>query len=223
MTKFGRIYIIRNTINNKVYIGQTKVSIKLRFINHLSAARNGKDYVIGKAIRKYGEENFYIELLEECTVEELNEREIYWISFFNSTNPKFGYNMSIGGHCPTSLRNLDENQVIEMFNNGKSAFQIAKELHTAVFKVTDILRKYNITYGIEKQRISKELESIIIDLYLDGYGSLTIAKYLNINKTTVLRTLKRNNIETRTMKETKNIKKKPLDGIIPTHESTAEQ
>lgn len=55
MTKYGRIYIIRNTINSKVYVGQTKVSIKLRFQNHLSAARCGKDYVIGKAIRKYGE------------------------------------------------------------------------------------------------------------------------------------------------------------------------
>ena len=44
MTKYGRIYIIRNTINNKVYIGQTKVSLKLRFQNHLSAARNNQIY-----------------------------------------------------------------------------------------------------------------------------------------------------------------------------------
>ena len=68
MTKYGRIYIIRNTINNKVYIGQTISSINLRFRNHLSAARNGGDYIIGKAIRKYGESNFYVELLEECLV-----------------------------------------------------------------------------------------------------------------------------------------------------------
>ena len=65
MTKYGRIYIIRNKVNDKVYVGQTTVSLKLRFQNHLSAARRGLDYVIGKAIRKYGEENFYIELLEE--------------------------------------------------------------------------------------------------------------------------------------------------------------
>ncbi len=82
MTKFGRIYIIRNKVNTKVYVGQTTVSIKLRFQNHLSAARHDKDYVIGKAIRKYGEQNFYIELLEECLSSELNEREMYWISFF---------------------------------------------------------------------------------------------------------------------------------------------
>lgn len=82
MTKYGRIYIIKNKINNKVYVGQTTVSIKLRFQNHLSAARHGKDYIIGKAIRKYGEKNFYVELLEECLKEELNDREIYWISYF---------------------------------------------------------------------------------------------------------------------------------------------
>lgn len=81
MTKYGRIYIIRNTVNDKVYVGQTHVSIKLRFQNHLSAARRGLDYTIGKAIRKYGEDKFYVELLEECLVEELNEREQYWISF----------------------------------------------------------------------------------------------------------------------------------------------
>lgn len=80
MTRYGRIYIIKNTVSDKVYVGQTKVSLKLRFQNHLSAARNGKDYIIGKAIRKYGEDKFYIELLEECTVEELNEREKYWIA-----------------------------------------------------------------------------------------------------------------------------------------------
>lgn len=49
MTRYGRIYIIKNTVNDKVYVGQTKVSLKLRFQNHLSAARNGKDYIIGKA------------------------------------------------------------------------------------------------------------------------------------------------------------------------------
>ena len=98
MTKYGRIYIIRNTVNGKVYIGQTHVSIKLRFQNHLSAARRGLDYVIGKAIRKYGEDKFYVELLEECLIEELNEREKYWIKFFKATDNRFGYNMSIGGH-----------------------------------------------------------------------------------------------------------------------------
>ena len=120
MTEFGRIYIIKNKINNKVYVGQTKVSIKLRFQNHLSAARYGKDYIIGKAIRKYGEENFYIELLEECLASELNEREMYWIAFYNATDNKCGYNMSLGGNVNTKPTQIDENLVLKLFKEDKS-------------------------------------------------------------------------------------------------------
>lgn len=207
MTKYGRIYIIKNRVNDKVYIGQTHVSIKLRFQNHLSAARRGLDYVIGKAIRKYGEENFYVELLEECLLEELNEREKYWIAFFKSTDTKFGYNMSTGGNVTRTTRNLDENKVLEMFNSGKTSCTIAKELHVHPYKIAAILKKHNIVYGINKQRVALSKEQIIKDLYLLGYSTLDISKYLNINKTTVIRSLKRNNVELRTFKETKNLKR----------------
>lgn len=205
MTKYGRIYIIRNTINNKVYIGQTKVSLKLRFQNHLSAARNDKDYVIGKAIRKYGEENFYIELLEECTIEELNEREKYWISYFNATNNKFGYNMSIGGNVIRTTKELNKDLVISMFNSGIPAYKIAKILHTGVPNITNLLKESNIIYGIDLQRINKLEESMIIDLYLDGYSTVNIGKKFNRNKSTIRGVLLRNNIKLRTFEETKNL------------------
>lgn len=207
MIKYGRIYIIKNTINDKVYIGQTHVSVKLRFQNHLSAARRGLDYVIGKAIRKYGEDNFYVETLEECTIEELNEREKYWIAFYNSTDNRFGYNMSIGGNVVRTTDNLDEELVLYMFQHGKTSCKIAKELHVHPYKVTTILKKYNIIYGIDKQRVDKLTESMIIDLYLDGYSTVDISKKFNINKTTVRRILNRNNIKLRTFKETKNLKR----------------
>ena len=205
MTKYGRIYIIRNTINSKVYIGQTKVSLKLRFQNHLSAARNGKDYVIGKAIRKYGEENFYIELLEECTIEELNERERYWISYFNSTDNKFGYNISIGGNVIRTTKKLDSNLIINMFNSGIPAYKIAKILHTGVPNITNLLKESNIIYGLGLQKTDKLEESMIVDLYLDGYSTIDIGRKFNKNKSTIRRILLRNNIKLRTFKETKNL------------------
>ena len=205
MAKYGRIYIIRNTINSKVYIGQTKVSLKLRFQNHLSAARNGKDYVIGKAIRKYGEENFYIELLEECTIEELNERERYWISYFNSTNNKFGYNISIGGNVIRTTKKLDSNLIINMFNSGIPAYKIAKILHTGVPNITNLLKESNIIYGLDLQKTNKLEESMIIDLYLDGYSTIDIGRKFNKNKSTIRRRLLRNNIKLRTFEETKNL------------------
>ena len=205
MTKYGRIYIIRNTINSKVYIGQTKVSLKLRFQNHLSAARNGKDYVIGKAIRKYGEENFYIELLEECTIEELNERERYWISYFNSTDNKFGYNISIGGNVIRTTKELDSNLIINMFNSGIPAYKIAKILHSGVPNITNLLKESNIIYGLGLQKTDKLEESMIVDLYLDGYSTIDIGRKFNKNKSTIRRILLRNNIKLRTFEETKNL------------------
>nr|DAM45207.1 MAG TPA: intron associated endonuclease [Crassvirales sp.] len=205
MTRYGRIYIIKNTVNDKVYVGQTKVSLKLRFQNHLSAARNGKDYIIGKAIRKYGEDKFYIELLEECTVEELNEREKYWIAFFNSTDNRSGYNISTGGNVIRTTKELDKDMVIKLFNSGIPAFKIAKILHTGVSNVTNLLRSLNIRYGVDLQKVDAVEEAMIIDLYLDGYSTVEIGNKFNRNKSTIRRVLLRNNINLRTFKETKNL------------------
>lgn len=203
MTKYGRIYIIRNTVNNKVYIGQTYVSINLRFQNHLSAARRGLDYVIGKAIRKYGEDKFYVELLEECLVEELNEREIYWISFFKATDNRFGYNMSIGGHVVRTTKELNEIFILNEFDSGKSAMKIAKEQHVHPYKIADILKRNNRLYGIDKQRLSQEKENYIITNYLEGYGTMNICRKLNVGKGTVRKVLLKHNIKLRNKKETK--------------------
>lgn len=207
MTKYGRIYIIRNKVNDKVYVGQTHVSIKLRFQNHLSAARRGLDYVIGKAIRKHGEENFYVELLEECLIEELNEREKYWISFFNSTDNRFGYNMSVGGNVVRTTKELDEEQVLAMFNSGIGSYEIAKLLHVHPYKTAEVLKKHHIVYGIDKQRRSDEKE--IIEAYLSGKGTMDICRRFKINKSTVRRILLRNNIELRGKTKNKNSERNP--------------
>ena len=92
------IYKITNLQNNKVYIGQA-VDIKRRWCEHESHSFNPKhlsyNYAIHCAIRKYGIKNFSFEVLEECEENQLNEREIYWISKFNSKID--GYNMTDGG------------------------------------------------------------------------------------------------------------------------------
>lgn len=205
MTKYGRIYIIRNTVNNKVYVGQTHVSIKLRFQNHLSAARRGLDYVIGKAIRKYGEDKFYVELLEECLVEELNEREQYWISFFRATDNRFGYNMSIGGNVVRTTKELNEEKVLQMFNSGIGSYKIAKLLHVHPYRTAEILKKHNIIYGVEKQKRQDEKE--IVSAYLSGKGTMDICREFSISKSTVRRILLRNNIELRSRGKNKNFER----------------
>lgn len=117
MKKCG-IYIIKNKINNKVYIGQS-VDIMCRWYAHRNSAK-GKSQdsytKIHTAMNKLGIDNFYIEILEECEYSKLDEREIYWINFFNSY--KNGYNMTLGGDSNRGESNgrhlLVEEQVIEI-------------------------------------------------------------------------------------------------------------
>ncbi len=87
------IYKITNKINGKCYIGQS-VDIERRLNEH----KNCKvDKPIYRAFKKYGIDNFTFEILEECSQEELNEKEIYYINFYNSTTDGNGYNLEHGG------------------------------------------------------------------------------------------------------------------------------
>lgn len=95
------IYIIRNTINNKVYIGQA-IDIVKRWYTHRcvgsnNCSSNHLEYKnkIHSAMREFGRENFYIEILEECKKEELSTKERYWIDYYNSFYD--GYNSTKGG------------------------------------------------------------------------------------------------------------------------------
>ena len=179
----------------------------MRFQNHLSAARRGLDYVIGKAIRKYGEDKFYVELLEECLIEELNEREKYWIAFFKATDNRFGYNMSIGGHVVRTTKELDENLVLKMFNSGIGSYEIAKLLHVHPYRTAEVLKKHNIIYGVEKQRRKDEKE--IIASYISGKGTMDICRQFNVSKSTVRRILLRNNVKLRSKVKNKNSEGNP--------------
>lgn len=93
------IYIIKNSINNKVYIGQSSNSAK-RWLSHIYDARyehktGKKGQVIHRAMNKYGMDKFHYEILE-YQIENYNEREQYWIKQYNSIAPN-GYNVSYGG------------------------------------------------------------------------------------------------------------------------------
>lgn len=89
---FGYIYKTTNNINGKIYIGKKHSKIFLE--NYYGSGK-----LIKRAIEKYGLENFVVEIIEECnTLEELNNREIYYIEFFNSHfSLGKGYNIALGG------------------------------------------------------------------------------------------------------------------------------
>lgn len=86
------IYKITNIQNNKIYIGQTIRPIQQRFNRHINDALNNTlNTHFARAIRKYGKDNFYIEEIDIATSqEELNQKEQYWIQYYDSINN--GYN-----------------------------------------------------------------------------------------------------------------------------------
>lgn len=86
------IYKTTNLVNGRIYIGQrAKISNAEHYF--------GSGIYISKAIKKYGKKNFIREILEDNIndLKTLNEREIYWIKFYNATNPEIGYNIANGG------------------------------------------------------------------------------------------------------------------------------
>ena len=75
---------------------------------HISTSRSSKRYsALSAAIRKYGDENFVTETLETTTAELIDEREIYYISHYNSTDKNIGYNIALGGRG-RSVTNVTE-------------------------------------------------------------------------------------------------------------------
>ena len=91
------VYLIINLENGKVYVGQTK-NFANRKRGHLYDARRGSTRPLYRSIRKHGEENFKFEVIEECEDDLINEREQYWVSHYDSFNPKKGYNLTSGGN-----------------------------------------------------------------------------------------------------------------------------
>ena len=95
----GVIYVITNKLNGKQYVGQTIQKLTNRLNEHKSC----KISAIGRAIKKYGWENFSVEILEDnISREKLNEREIFWITKLNCMKPN-GYNLTSGGKAPTNV------------------------------------------------------------------------------------------------------------------------
>ncbi len=91
----GHVYIIKNTVNSKVYVGQTIVDILIRFEQHCCKTSNC--VALRNAIMKHGRENFKIEsVFQSDSLEELNKREKELIEELKSLSPN-GYNLRTGG------------------------------------------------------------------------------------------------------------------------------
>ena len=123
----GYIYKISNTLTGKVYIGQTIQPPSRRWRQHelsaQNANRNDSNLPLHLSMRKHGLSAFKYEVIEICDDAIVNDREVYWISIYDSTNPNKGYNLSLGGGG-TSYYRMDE--ILSLWNQGKGIKEISE-------------------------------------------------------------------------------------------------
>ena len=120
------IYKITNTLNGKVYIGQTVQSIQQRWRQHVQDAyANQKCLHLCSAIVKYGKENFLVEEIEECSQDLLDEREVYWIKEYNSQID--GYNITAGGKGTN--KEIPQELIESLWDQGLSTAEIAEQVN----------------------------------------------------------------------------------------------
>lgn len=97
---YGYIYKITNTVNSKIYIGKTTHSIDHRFKEHCKSSLRNRSYTsyLYNAMNEYGIENFKVEEIDTAeNLEELDDKERFWIRELSSQNPEIGYNIQEGG------------------------------------------------------------------------------------------------------------------------------
>lgn len=142
----GKIYIIKNDINNKVYIGQTVQTLDERFKQHIDAAiKKRKHTKLALAIQELGAEHFFIELITNCDVEELNKLEIQYVKIYNSYQE--GYNSTPGGDNGKSIyMGLDIEEFMDMYNNLTPVVEMAKHFNCSV----KTIHKVRSNLGLEK-------------------------------------------------------------------------
>ena len=116
------IYCYENKLNHKKYIGQS-TNIEKRYVQHIYDASSRPCQVIDFAINKYGIDNFNFTVLEECSEDRLNEREVYWINYYNSYIN--GYNSTTGGkslkgekHPRATFSDIDVYNIREAYAHG---------------------------------------------------------------------------------------------------------
>lgn len=152
----GGIYQIKNTINNKVYVGQSSKVLR-RWSQHRRALIDGVHYnrYLQRALDKYGESAFTFDVLEYCDEEHLNDRERYWIEETKSEYSCKGYNAA---YAYTLFQEYDNNKKI---NKSKRVPRRNKPSTESIEKLKASLKAY---HSVEANRLKDSIARSTVDV-----------------------------------------------------------
>ena len=172
--KTYNLYLIKNIINSQTYIGYTEKSLQQRFKQHIRLAKSQKGYFLHNAIRKYGDQNFIIELIYTTTcIDDIREQEIRCIVKYNSLSPD-GYNIHIGGLGGNTLTNHPQLQSIKKLMSERHLQNQARGKDHPLY----------IQY-------SQDIRKQVVEMYFsfEMYSPLQIIKKFNISSKDVFNRL----------------------------------
>lgn len=184
--KTGRIYIIKNTVNSKVYIGQTKGTVHNRLVQHMkpSTVRSRGSYKFYRAVKELGADKFYAETLEEnVPLEKLDDREIAWIAEYDSFHN--GYNATPGGDGRIINVANNQEEMLRLASDGRNAHELAERFNVNAATIIRTLHKLGFYY--------RPSQALIIEMAESGMKNTEIATVLNCHPATVSRALTRVN------------------------------
>lgn len=173
------IYKITNDINQKVYIGKTEFSIEKRFKEHCQDAfrERNEQRPLYAAMRKYGIEHFYIELIEETV--EPEERERYWIKQYSSYHND--YNATIGGE---GKHYINHDQILDLYDSGNFTQQeIALKCQCSTDTVRNVVyqNRQNIHWPLAEAQIAHLKPVLCVELNKTFPSIISAAKWLEQN------------------------------------------
>lgn len=168
----GIIYKITNKVNGKSYIGQTRYTIEFRWKQHQHKKDNTYFH---NAIHKYGVGNFSIEILEECDIDMMNAREIFYIAKFDTF--RNGYNLTIGGDGNRRLLLDDKyDEITELYLSGFSSNKIASLYGVDKASIVKILRQLGVKIRNNNLNINHQEFLELVHDYKSGYSLRELAK-----------------------------------------------
>lgn len=155
------IYKFTNLVNGKIYIGQTVKRFRDRLADHVWKMKNNPCY-FHKALLKYGLVNFDIEIIEkDIDPTQLNGLEIYWISYYDTTNRDKGYNLTKGG----SGKNLFKNGKSYMHADSQLTKSKKSESAKLKWKNSDYRKRYKQSRKEYVKIVKMSLDKQILDIY----------------------------------------------------------